>query len=295
MPQTFVRRFILVIFFALLSGAAPRLMAADTSVKVTVTKDVIDDYQRFVAGREVSAIDYYGGPGARRDVIELVLLQQALKLGGVNPPLSIVREQTYRRTLHQVANGELIGTGALAWRADAADLQNKLYISAAAIEDGEFIVGLYTSQQNHRALNASQQTLRRLVAVTSPDWKVDQITLDALGFHNIYLTNTWVSIVRMLHAQRGDITLAPFQTGARMALYNEEATLLPIPNIKVALKGSRHWLVSRQHPLGETYYQALERGLAQLRQRGVIRRAYRECGFFNPAVTDWPLLQPPQE
>ncbi|WP_041521648.1 hypothetical protein [Gilvimarinus agarilyticus] len=286
-------RFFIGILAALLCAAAHPASPPEHPVKIAATTDVIADYQRFVGARDIAAIRFYGGAGARRDVIELVLLQQALQLGGFKQAIAIVREQTYRRTLHQVANGELIGSGALVWRADTADLRNELFISSAVIEDGEFIVGLYVAPQNQHALAATPEALRELTAVTSLDWKTDQVTLQALGFKQVHLTNTWVSIVRMLHAQRGDITLAPFQAGDDMQLHSEGVTLVPIPNIKVALQGSRHWIVSRQHPSGPAYLAALERGLAQMRRRGTIQRAYRESGFFNTAVAHWPLLRTP--
>lgn len=286
-------RFFIGVLAALLCAAAHPASLTDP-VKIAVTTDIIADYQRFVGSRNIAAIRFYGGAGARRDVIELVLLQQALQLGGFDQAVAIVGEQTYRRTLHQVANGELIGSGALVWRADTADLRNELFVSSAVVEDGEFIVGLYTAPQNLRALSATPKTLRELTAVTSLDWKTDQLTLQALGFKQVHLTNTWVSIVRMLYAQRGDITLAPFQAGDDMALESQGVTLVPIPNIKVALQGSRHWIVSRKHPSGRAYFAALERGLAQMRRKGTIHRAYRESGFFNSAVAQWPLLKAPE-
>lgn len=276
----------------LLAIFAQRPQAKDAEIRVAVTWDILADYQRFVGTRDVTQIDYYGGPGARRDVIELVLLQQALRLGGLQQPLTIVREQTYRRTLYQVAHGELISSGALVWKSDTHELQADLLLSSAVIKDGEFSVGLYTSETNYNALNANQSALRQLVAVTSPDWRTDIETLQALGFKQIYLANTWVSIVRMLQAGRGDVTLAPFQSGSDMTLHTDIGKLVPINNIKIALTGSRHWIISRVHPESTKYYTALEKGLQQLAQQGVILQAYRDCGFFNPAVKDWPLLQP---
>lgn len=263
-------------------------------VRVTATPDVIEDFRQFVGTRDLHTIDYYGGKGARRDVIELVLLHQALKLGGFDTPVSIVPEQNYRRTLHQVAAGELISSGALVWRSDTLALTDELLISDAVVKDGEFIVGLYTAHDNAKALATPPRELHQLKVVSNPNWKSDIQTLELLGFDHLYLTNTWVSMVRMLAAHRADVTLAPFQPGTNMFVDQPEGLLVPIPGVKVALSGSRHWVISRRHPQGQDFHRALQSGLKQMRKDDRINQAYRESGFYHPQVTHWQLLKPNQ-
>ncbi|MBU2885329.1 transporter substrate-binding domain-containing protein [Gilvimarinus agarilyticus] len=269
--------------------AAPELIAEAS--RITATTDILSDYDLFTAGRDPTEIDYYGGEGARRDVIELVLLHQALHLGGYHKPLEIVPEENYRRTLHQVAAGELISSGALTWKADTHDLGKDILLSDPVIENGDFQVGLYTAHNNQKALNTERQALATLKVVSNTHWKTDIQTLQQLGFDNIYLTNTWVSMVRMLAAHRADITLAPFQPGNNMAINQSEGRLIPIPGIKVALTGSRHWIVSAKHPEGDSYFVALQKGLAQLKASGTLERAYRESGFHHPQIAHWKVLK----
>ncbi|MDO3383379.1 hypothetical protein [Gilvimarinus algae] len=288
----FVYRVFCGLLIVLTLAFSPLGQAQTVPIRVTVTPDILADYRRFVAGRAIGQIHHYDGKGARRDVIELVLLQQALLLGGFDQRLDIVPEQTYRRTLHQVASGELIGSGALVWRSDITPLDGELYTSSAVVRHGEFTVGLYTAAHNRRAINADADSLRQLRVVTSPDWKTDIATLRSLGFERLYFTNSWVSMVRMLAAERADITLAPFQRERDMSIDTPEGQLLPLPGFKVALDGTRHWIVSRRHPLGSAYYSALEKGLALLRSKGTIVRAYQECGFYNDQVSNWQRLGP---
>ena len=73
----------------------------------------------------------------------------------------------------------------------------------------------------------------------------------------------------------------------------EGLELVPIPGIKVALPGSRHWPVSKAHPRGEEVFNALMRGIEELEKKNIIQRAYEECGFFHPQVKDWILINPP--
>jgi hypothetical protein len=67
---------------------------------------------------------------------------------------------------------------------------------------------------------------------------------------------------------------------------------VPIPGIKAALPGSRHWPVSKKHPQGEEIFNALVRGIEALEKQNIIQRAYEECGFFHPEINSWALLNP---
>lgn len=62
---------------------------------IAVLPDIHNDYQRFLADRDVKTVTYYGGAYARRDVIELVLMLQALSLGGFSHPIQFVDEENY--------------------------------------------------------------------------------------------------------------------------------------------------------------------------------------------------------
>jgi hypothetical protein len=61
-------------------------------VPIGLLPDIKNDYLLFLAGRNAIDINFYGGPHARRDVAELILLQQALHLGGFNQRLLFIEE-----------------------------------------------------------------------------------------------------------------------------------------------------------------------------------------------------------
>jgi len=50
--------------------------------------------------------------------------------------------------------------------------------------------------------------------------------------------------------------------------------------------------VSLSHPRGAGVLAALGRGVAILRDRGELPRAYRECGFMDPRVAQWVRVGP---
>lgn len=285
----------LLVALVMLITMLPKAGIADQTVVAAVNEDIIADYQLFVGTRDPLQINYFGGAGARRDVIEIVLLQQALHLGGFKGKVTLRPENSYLRILKLVADGQVAFSGALMWKEDIKPYSSHLFKTKAIVKEGEFIVGLYTRPDNQQALHATTTAkVRQLSAASNIQWQSDIKTLRELGITEIQYATSWVQIVRMVVANRADVTLAPFQINSQMKVMVSELELVPIPNIKVAMPGSRHWPVSKSHPHGEEIFNALTRGINQLEKKNIIQRAYEECGFFHPRVAKWKLLNPPK-
>ncbi|UXY16999.1 hypothetical protein N8I74_08315 [Chitiniphilus purpureus] len=290
-----LRRAALALGCALWTGLA----GADSNPAQTVTiltqQDVYTDYQRFIGKRNPLTLERFSGPGSRRDVIELVLTQQALHLGGLRAPVRLVKvdhsSDSYSRFLREILSGSATLGGNTAWLIDLQSIKDKIYISAPLIRQGEFEAGLYTASGNATALAARDlPAVQRLTAVVAESWRPDVTTLQGLGMSKVLLTQSWDSMVGMVAKGRADVLLAPFQATPDMALRVGEQRFLPIPDVKVGLQGSRHLFVSRSAPNGAKVAQALEKGIAVLRERGTIERAYSESGFFNDRTRHWQRL-----
>lgn len=282
--------FALWLAISLCASAALPCRASDATV-IAVNEDILPDYLRFIHERNLQEIHDYTGEGSRRDVIELVLLMQAVQLGGFKEPIELRAEQSYLRTLRDIADGRFITSAGLAWKADINQIQDAYFTSPPLIQEGKFVVGLYTTAKNQKTFEKIPTSkIQELKVVTSSQWKSDVQTLQNLGFKYIAYSPNWVNMARMIEANRADLTLAPFQSSPHMAISVGGITLYPLKGVKVAIAGSRHWPISRKHPQGNAFYQALVRGLAQLEAKGTIQRAYRECGFFHPEVNNWVLL-----
>ncbi|GGY82017.1 hypothetical protein GCM10011613_28400 [Cellvibrio zantedeschiae] len=284
-------RFSLCLLLCFLALTANVSAYADEAVLVAVNEDIPADYKRFLHGRDPVDVQAFNTDGARRDIVEITLLMQALRLGGFTKPVELRVEPSYLRLLRGVADGRFVSSGALMWKSDIDMLKPALHVSRPLVKEGEFVVGVYTTQKKlQRVTNYAPYNLNQLNIVTNSQWKSDVQTLKDLGFNRITYSPNWVNIARMIEAGRADITLAPFQTTPQMTIAVDDVTLYPIKGVKVAISGSRHWPISRKHPYGEEFFQALERGLALLESKGTIARAYRECGFFHPDVGPWTLL-----
>jgi len=285
---------ILGILFSVCSLLFAFTCTAANTIIAAADEDIIADYQLFVGNRDPLTIDYYGGAGARRDVIELVLLQQALHLGGYKGRVIFRPENSYLRVLKLIKDGQIPVSGALMWRTDIEPDTDSFLTTSALVKEGEFIAGLYTRKTNQHALAATtRKHISQLSAASNNHWKADVATLKSLGVKKIHYSTYWVQIVRMVVAGRADFTLAPFQPNPEMKVVVDNLELVPIPGVKVGLPGSRHWPVSKKHPQGEAIFAALQKGIALLEQKNIIQRAYEECGFFNPRVKNWTLLNPP--
>lgn len=66
--------------------------------------------------------------------------------------------------------------------------------------------------------------------------------------------------------------------------------LVPVPNIKVGLRGACSFLISKQFPESKKIYEALQIGLKDLRAKKQIKVRFVETGFYNPMAKDWHKL-----
>ncbi|MGB0257034.1 MAG: hypothetical protein ACPGES_00145 [Coraliomargarita sp.] len=297
----FFRSIYFVFVGAALHGAAFVVDASEGAsdsqpLAILAPEDVIEDYHRFIGARDPLTIEDYSGPHARRDVVELVLVQQALQLGGCERPVKWVPTRLYKNSIVELRSGRHVLNGTSVWERDVVSQAAHLYASDLLLDEGQFVVGFYAAASNRRALSAkSLEDLRELVAASNRHWYPDWKTLNALGFEDMRDVRSWETLVLLLAGERADFTLAPFNASQGMKIEHGDCTLLPIPNLKTSLPGKRVWMVSKKHPEGEVIFGHLQVGLAKLSEQGRVERAYTDCGFLNAAVKDWQLLVPDSE
>jgi hypothetical protein len=256
-------------------------------VNVYIPPDVLADYELFLKGRSPLAITEYSGEGARRDVIEVILFQQALARTGNRWQVSFVEQPDYGAMLDGLVSGEAIASVTSIWRKDLTPRWDNLYITTAVIERGQFEAGFYTPLSNETAQQSrTNPQLKSLRGVSSRNWVIDWRTLEAFGA-NVTHADTWGEMVNQVFDGTQDYLLAPFQPTDDLSLSLPEGKLVPIPNVKIALMGTRHFAVSRAHSLGWDFNTSLHRGLMSLKKDGIVEKAYADCGFLNPLASEW--------
>ncbi len=270
----------ILLLLALLFIAHP-IYAKKSSVLIYIRDDVYEDYQKFVADRDIIEIKNFSGKKIRRDVVDMIIAQQALQLGGFNHRFSYAPGKVNFRNTKMLQSGKLLISFDSYWLEDALALSNKVYISEALIRKGEYIAGIYTSPENSAVLSMDQLSdLEGLTAVSTPLWKTDWQTLQKLPLKKLIREDSWLSMVRMVDMQWIDFILMPFNSTPDQSFTMDKVHLVPVKNIGVVLKDSRHFVISKEHPKGGEASMAINKGLKILRSRGAIVKAYTEAGFF---------------
>jgi hypothetical protein len=275
-PKLFIKILVLTLIFSSLSAQARK-----DSVLIYIRDDVYEDYLEFVAGREIIDIDNFSGKNIRRDVVDMILAQQALKLGGFDYNFNYAPGKVNFRNTKMLENGELLISFDSYWQQDAIPLADSVYITAAVIRNGEYIAGIYTSPKNSKTLAISKLSdLNGLSAVSTSKWRTDWQTLQNLPLQKLIQEDSWLSMVRMVNIQWVDFILMPFNSTPDKSFTMDKIHLIPVNGIGVILKDSRHFVISKKHPRGEEAFQAINKGLNIMRQQGTIVKAYEQAGFF---------------
>jgi ABC-type amino acid transport substrate-binding protein len=278
----------------LLAGLASPMLgyAATQTARVAVPGDVAEDLTRFLNGRDVATLQNFGGPFARRDVMELAYLLREMRRTLPALTVQIVRIDSYARLLIELEAGRVDVLGTTAWKGDLDQLGTAITLSPALLANGESIAGFYTAPDNQAALALqAPKQLKKLTAVSNSAWTTDWTTLTQLGMKRVLDVKTWNQMVQMVAHGRADLLLAPFATTPNLELVHQGTTLVPIKGVAVALLGSRHLAAAHTEvglQIAREVFPALE---AQVHD-GDLHRAYTECGFYNPKTAKWPLINP---
>jgi len=279
---------ITVILFALISLNPA---SASPEVKISIETDIYQYAQELLAGKTPLTITDFSGEHSQRAVVEFILVQKALALGGLNLDFSFTMGNYDARNTKLLQDGLLLINFDTMWLSHVNMLKEDVYISDAVIRKGEYWAGIYTSQQNKEKLSIKNlQQFRELTIASSKYWHVDWQTLSQIKAKDLIHQEEWLSMAKLVSLGWVDVMLAPFTQEKPFSYQGKNYKIVAIEGIKIALNDSRHFVVSRKHPYGKKTFIALQKGLKILRQQGVIKRAYQQSGFFNENAKDWTIL-----
>lgn len=273
--------------------AAPSAQEPVASVDIPIERSVLDDYLRFVGDRAIAQIHHFDGAGTRRDVVDMILVQQALQLGGYPLKFNFIPSDSSARSTQLFVRGDVLLSLDSIWGQTANLLKSHVYISTAVIERGDYVAAIFTSPQNQKTKSIRQLSdFNGLTAVSSRAYAQDWQLLEQLPLRELRDEYNWSSMAMLVSRGWVDFMLAPFPRHRPFGYQAPGIDLVAVEGVKVLLDDSRHFVVSKKHPLAEPVYRALQQGLAQLRQQGTLTKAYQECGFFNPEISHWTMLRP---
>lgn len=269
-------------FFIFLLTVHMVSFAKADEIIIYIRDDVYVDYLAFIDGKNIADINNFSGNAIRRDVVDMIIVQQALILGGFKHKFVYMPGKLNFRNTKMLQQGKLLLSFDSYWLADANELAKYIYISAPVIRKGEYVAGIYTSAQNKQVLAIdSLNDLTTLTAVSTPKWKTDWQTLQNLPLKQLIREDEWLSMARMVHLQWVDFLLMPFHSSKDLSFTMDKIHLIPVKGIAIELNDSRHFVISKNHPFGKAAFNAINRGLAKLRSTKAISRAYQQAGFFQ--------------
>jgi hypothetical protein len=250
-------------------------------ILIYIRDDVYEDYIKFVNGRDVLTIENFSGKNIRRDVVDMIIAQQALKIGNFQHKFIYAAGKLNFRNTKMLESGRLLISFDTYWLSDAKALNDSVYISAPVIRKGEYIAGIYTSPKNKAVLAIKELSdLQNFTAVSTPKWRTDWQTLQALPLKDLIQENEWLSQARMVNLGWIDFLLMAFNSTPDQSFSMDKIHLVPVKNIGIELKDSRHFVISAKHPLGKTALLAINIGLNKLRNKNKIKQAFTQAGFF---------------
>jgi hypothetical protein len=286
LPPVLPALFVLAASIAL---ASPAL--AKVHLRIAANSMIVDSFNLWNVATPWESITSYGSPQANRPTVDLVLELQALKAGGLDFDFELVPTPNYERAKLEVIEGHADLTAETIWDDELAANAATLAKSDVILRNGDFEKGIYTLPTNTKLLSIhSIEELREYVGITVGTWALDLKALEAMQLKGVEKAPKAEAVFAMIAKQRADFS--PMEFSSRPDMSNEMGgvRLVPVPNCKIALAGSRSWGIGRSSPAAGEIEEALRKGVAIMRADGRIERAFKESGFFSPRVADWKRL-----
>lgn len=254
---------------------------------VGVPKDVLDDYREFLGENDILDIAHFDSPQCRRDVLELALFVRCFKQALPTLTLELVIVDSYASSIQQLRTGAICAIATTAWESDLLLYPEEVIASEPLLRDGESLVGAFTHPGNQQALSCqSREALCELRFASNSDWSADWNTLHAIGIQTCIDVKTWRQMVYIVSCKEADALLAPFPRNDTMSIEFDSCVLTAIPNLRIALQGSRHYACAKTR-LGKLIASEVFPRLQKLVEDGSVAQAMRECGFFNEKTASW--------
>ncbi|GAK60074.1 hypothetical proteinVVA0209 [Candidatus Vecturithrix granuli] len=232
-------------------------------------------------------LDYHG---LTRTEADLALIWKALHEGGLkNVNFTFIESRTLARNIQMVKDGEVV---LFAHDLPVGDFEETVFMTIPIIPPRRFEKGIYTIPSHTELLKVKTlEELKNFTAVSSRSWVADWEILEKMQLKKVFDTVKFQNMLDMVANGRVDFAVLDFPNREDLNRTLSDGNILtPVPGVKIVLDVSRHFMVSRKHPDGQLVFEALQKGLKILEERGEIERALTECGFYHEKVKDWKIL-----
>lgn len=280
------------IFFLLSFGVTSTPLSAKKTNEITIKVAVnIITYEKYQLHSKLDLCNNFPDFSALqtdRPLVELALACMALKTQGVNLMFEFIPTSGYARSVWLVQKGVVDTFSQSVWQ-DDIDTEHT-YATIDLIRTGEFTKGIYT-YKDHELLTMDVEAidLSKYRGMTQQTWLYDIEILEKLT-PDILKNNYFPVMFKILANQRADFTLMEFPSKGSLSIAQDGYELRPIEGIKIKINKARKLIVSKKSKHGEYYFNTLNKGLKELREKGEIHKTYVDTGFINPKTEAWKII-----
>lgn len=259
-----------------------------------VNKYALSDYQEFIQGRDPLSITDVNGEAISRHTMEMFIFQVAPVLGGCECRIHYGEyniDTPHARAIVQVKKGLVISHPISGMGGDLR-LQDGVYLSTPILDESDFYVGLYTDEKRTDLFAVTDpKRVKNLRFAVVHNWEVDRRLIQDRRLSMVE-TDDWLSLLKMIVASRADIILQPFSSAPDLSFIDSvlNKKFKPLPGIKMKFGQSRQYFVSKLDPHGESFLSALNDGIQQFKESGLLRMLQVQSGVINPNVENWALF-----
>lgn len=278
----------IIALLVVLNASAIQAQENPLEISVAVSDEILSIYRSWISDKPCWEINDFKAKHSNRGAAELVMLCKAFHLSGIEFTFRFVPSKNYDKSLLLARHKQAHLSGESVWKSEADP--ELFYASPPIIRTGEFEKGIFTIKSHAMMLKVNEiKDLKSFRGVTMPSWKHDWRLLRKLT-NRLVRANSPMTIHSMIANQQADFTLAEFNRDMRLDLNN--VVLYPVPNVKIAIKQSRHFVVRKGMPNSQLVIDAITKGLTQMREQNMIKKIYIDAGFINQEVADWKTLNP---
>lgn len=264
---------------------------ARANLKIAAFDSIIPAYHRFVAARggDPLTITDFSSDSMSRVLAEMVLIEQALALGGMDETVEFVPVPNPARGAYMLETGKVAALGYSIWD---TEITGSMFRSDPVIKPGELqkvLVGRRNDDRLRRIVSTGN--LHGLTAVSDNVWHEDIRILKSMGAEHITTLSRFDLQIACIKNDRGDVALLEY-SGPATDRWLATHELAVVYGVTVTMPGSRHFAVSRAHPQGAAIFRALQTGLALMRENGTLDAIYRKAGLHSDILRQWKSIYP---
>lgn len=220
-----------------------------------------------------------------RGSVDLILLCEALTLGGLDVHVELITTSGYRRALMKTQAGTTDVCAESVWEEDS-DFEHTL-LSGPVIKRGDFKKGIFTIPGHPlQQTSAAKIDLRDYTGITLRNWHLDWELIQRLTT-KVMNAGPQYTLYRMMAAGRADFTIMELSSSNLEGFTYDGITIVPVEGVYVVFDTSRHFLISAKSPHARTLLTAIDKGLAKLHAADKVMPSYEAAGHKSRLPPSW--------